>query len=67
MAEHHTDLILLDASLKVMADVLDLESLESFGRALKDEQLTSHDRMILRAVYTAKKQWLEENDWGVVE
>lgn len=60
-------MILLDASLKVMADVLDLESLASFGKALADEQLTEHDRVILRAVYAAKKKWLEDNDWGVVK
>lgn len=56
----HTDMVVLDMSIKVMAGVTTIEDLQRFGRTLASENLKEHDKRILRAVYAAKLDWLKE-------
>lgn len=54
----HTDLVVLDGVVKLIALAPTLEDLQRIGRNLSSEPLTDHDKQLLRAVWNAKREWL---------
>ena len=56
-----TDLVFMDATIKLIALCPTLEDLQRVGKNLKDEPMSDHDRHLLRAMWNAKKEWLTNN------
>jgi len=56
------DPIAIAAISRAFAECETLAGLREWGRKVGKEDLTDHDRRLLRATYTAKLEWLTEQE-----
>lgn len=58
------DPTLIAAMCQAFAECETLSALRDWGAKLTKEEISDHDRELLRAIYTAKLEWLSELENG---